>query len=94
MKALVSKKKSPARRGRPGEAFMPGSPLRRSGQFAWFRQTEPLVDHLNDAAGARLDQHGLPVHHGVAMGRGTIGLRHVVIGDAGFRQYAAVVKTF
>src|ERR1700693_5103277 len=48
-----------------------------------------LLHHLNDAARARFDQHGLAVHHGVAIGRGTVGLRHVVHGDAGFRQHGA-----
>src|SRR5664279_733794 len=48
-----------------------------------------LLDHLNDAARARFDQHGLAVHDGVAIGRDAVGLRHVVIGDAGFGQHAA-----
>ena len=42
-----------------------------------------LFDHLNDAAGTRFDQHGLAVHHRVTIRRGAVGLRHVVIGDAG-----------
>src|SRR5439155_15272701 len=48
-----------------------------------------LLHDLNDAARTRLDQHGLAVHHGVAVGRGAEGLRHVIIGHAIFRQHAA-----
>src|SRR6476469_10794837 len=48
-----------------------------------------LLDHLNDAAGTRFDQHGLAVHHRVTIRSNTVGLRHVVIGDAGLRQHAA-----
>src|SRR4051812_27948881 len=48
-----------------------------------------LINHLNDATRTRFDQYCLAVHHGVAIGRRGIGLRHVVIGNAGFRQHAA-----
>src|SRR6267142_4451584 len=49
----------------------------------------PLLHDLNDTTRARLDQHGLAVHHGVAVRRDAKALRHVVIGHAGFRQHAA-----
>src|SRR4051812_3056241 len=61
-----------------GGAVVARSRLRRARAL----DVQALLDHLNDAAGARLDQHGLAVDHGVAIGRGAIGLRHVVIGDA------------
>ncbi len=58
------------------------SGLSRSGAYG-------LVDHLNDTAAARLDQHGLAVHDGVAVRRAAETLRHVVIGHAGFGQGGA-----
>ena len=82
------KDKSPARRGRPDGAFgVRKAPLRAPGQLV--QAVEPLIDQLNDAAGVRIDQHGLSVHHGVAMGRLGDALRHVVIGNAGVRQHGA-----
>jgi hypothetical protein len=45
-----------------------------------------LVDHLNDAARARFDQHGFAVHHSVAVRRGAERLRHVIEGHAALGQ--------
>jgi len=77
--------KSPARRGETGRGLDARSPLQRPGQFAW----ADLLDDLNDAARARFDQYGAAIDHSVAIGRDGVGLRHVVIGHAGFRQHAA-----
>src|SRR6266851_514304 len=78
--------KSPARwgdRARPLSGRRCGCPDNS------FRQDCTLLDHLNDAARTRFDQHGPAVHHGVAIGCDAEGLRHVVVRDAGFRQHAA-----
>ena len=64
----IRNKQKPRPAGETGRGLdVRKAPLRLSGQFV--QATEPLIDHLNDAAGARFDQHGLPVHHGVAIGR-------------------------
>src|SRR3954470_5078253 len=56
-------KKSPARRGWPGRGCCRSVAIAPCLSAPSFGQ---LVEHLNDATGTRLDQHGLAVHHGVA----------------------------
>src|SRR6202171_3792167 len=85
----ANKNKSPARRGNRAGLSCPVALAALRPDIVVCRSRWPLLDHLNDAARARFDQHGLAVHHGVAIRRGAIGLRHVVIGDAGFRQHTA-----
>src|SRR6185437_8648399 len=50
---------------------------------------EALFDDLDDAAGARLDQHCAAVHDGVAVIVDAIFRRHVIIGDAVLGQHRA-----
>src|SRR6202035_2761395 len=89
--ATTSNKAPPG--GGPGGASMSESAAAISGQITQTQLRDhsnaTLLDHLDDAARARFDQHGPAVDHGVAIGRDAVLLRDVVIGDAGFRQHAA-----
>jgi hypothetical protein len=62
--AAKQKQKDPARAGTPGEAFVVRAPLQHSGHSMQAKRSARrrtlsrlpgLVDHLNDAARARLD---------------------------------------
>ena len=44
-----------------------------------------LLDDLNDAACARIDQHDTVVHVGVTVTRHVVVGRNVIVGDATFR---------
>src|SRR4051812_46297307 len=57
----------------------------RDGLFASRR----LLDDLDDAVGARLDQHGSAVHDGVAIIAHAVFRRHLVIGHSGLGQHGA-----
>src|ERR1700722_11855376 len=48
-----------------------------------------LFDNLDNPVRARIDQNRAAVHDGVAIVPGAIFRRHVVIGDAVFRQHRA-----
>jgi hypothetical protein len=63
---MTTPEKKPRPAGGPGGALLSGLPLRRSGPIV--QAGFYLLDHLNDATRAWLDQHGLAVHHGVAIG--------------------------
>src|SRR5665213_1358780 len=52
-------------------------------------RTYALFDDLDDAAGARIDQHGAAVHDGVAVIVDAVFGRHLVIGDPVLRQDGA-----
>src|ERR1700722_646364 len=86
MTAYLSSKEKPRPVRETGRGLCVRSAAAATGQFV---QAVNLLDHLNDTARTWVDQHGSAVHHRVAVGRDGIGLRHVVIGDAGFRQHAA-----
>ena len=66
-----SAQRKPRPEGTPGGASCPvvsrAHPLARRPDQSFRRLRS--IDHLNDATRARFDQHGLAVHHGVAIGR-------------------------
>src|SRR4030095_5497148 len=88
---IISQTKSPARRGNTGRGFRAlnsrKSATASSGLFV--QVLCGLVYHLNDAAAARLDQHGRAINHGVAEWRAAETLRHIVVSHAGFGQHGA-----
>ena len=79
-------KKKPRPAGMSGRGCCRSVAIAARPSASSFRQ---LVDHLNDAAGARLDQNRAAVHDGVAIVVDAVFLRHVIIGDAFLGQHGA-----
>src|SRR4051812_50057222 len=93
---MTTAQKAPPGGGRTGRGLMSDSTARVSlidvTRRTPSRSLKTLVHHLDDAPRARLDQHGLAVHDGVAIGGGAETLRHVIIGHAARSEERRVGK--